>query len=119
MNTDEIFVSRFRELYSNSSLTQKDLAYKLNMTQSALSKQLNGKNKVSADVLVQISEYFGTSTDYLLGKTNQRYRITMEESDDFHLPPEVAKSYASLGNDGKEYINTMIVCLASRCSSLR
>lgn len=119
MSTDEIFVTRFRELCKNSKLTQSDMAYKLNMTQSALSKQLNGKIKVSTDVLVRISDFFNTSTDYLLGKTDKCYVFTLEDDEVFSFPPEIAKAYDSLGVDGKEVVNTMIVYLAKQKGNLR
>lgn len=119
MSTDEIFVTRFRELCKNSKLTQTDMAYKLNMTQSALSKQLNGKIKVSTDVLVRISDFFNTSTDYLLGKTDKCYVFTLEDDEVFSFPPEIAKAYDSLGVDGKEVVNTMIVYLAKQKGNLR
>lgn len=119
MSTDEIFAIRFRELCATSNLTQADMACKLNMTQSALSKQINGKRKVSTDMLVKISECFHTSTDYLLGKSDdKRIYIPLEESSGDYLPPEVAYSYASLENEGKEIINTMIVYLAQQKSNL-
>lgn len=119
MSTDEIFVTRFRELCKKSKLTQSDMACKLNMTQSALSKQLNGKNKVSADVLVKISDFFNTSTDYLLGKTDQCYVFTLEEQEMIPLPSEIAEAYTSLGTDGRKFINTMIVYLAQQNNNLR
>ena len=119
MSTDEIFVTRFRELCKNSKLTQTDMAYKPNMTQSALSKQLNGKNRVSADVLVRISDFFNTSTDYLLGKTDRCYVFTLEGNETPSLPPEIAKAYDSLEVEGKEVINTMIVYLAQQNNNLR
>ncbi|MBQ8247396.1 MAG: helix-turn-helix transcriptional regulator [Lachnospiraceae bacterium] len=118
MSTDEIFAVRFRKLCKKFNVTQADMAHKLNMTQSALSKQLNGKSKVSTDVLVRISEYFNTSTDYLLGKTDEQYVIPMEEEEKKYLPPEVARSYASLERKGKEFVNTMIVCLAEQRNNL-
>lgn len=119
MSTDEIFAMRFRELCAKSNLTQADMANRLNMTQSALSKQINGKTKVSADVLVRISEFFHTSTDYLLGKCDDRNMvIPLMEEQIIYFPSEVALSYASLENEGKEIINTMIVYLAQQRSNL-
>ena len=118
MSTDEIFAIRFRELCQKSNMTQADIANRLNMTQSALSKQLNGRTKVSIDVLVKISEYFHTTTDYLLGKTDLRYVITLEDESGSYMPPRVAQSYASLETRGKELVNTMIVCLAEQRNNL-
>lgn len=119
MSTDEIFAIRFRELCAKSNLTQADMACKLNMTQSALSKQINGKSKVSTDVLVKISECFHTSTDYLLGRSDDRkVFIPLEGDNKSYLPPEVAYSYASLESEGKQIVNTMIVYLAQQRNNL-
>ncbi len=118
MSTDEIFAIRFRELCKNTNMTQADIANRLNMTQSALSKQLTGRTKVSIDVLVKISEYFHTTTDYLLGKTDEQYVIVLESESGRQMPVDVAQSYASLETKRKELVNTMIVCLAQQKNNL-
>lgn len=114
MSTEEIFIMRFRELCKKCQWSQSDIARKLNMTQSALSKQMNGKRKVSPDIIVKVAEIFHITTDYLLGKNNEAdFVIPLEDEKGYvSLPPEVATSYASMDEKSKNIINTMIVMMA-------
>lgn len=115
MSTDEIFTQRFRELCSKADVSQVDMASKLNMSQSAMSKLFNGKSKVSMDVLVKVADMLQTTTDYLLGQSDQRYGvIPIEDEKGVYLPSEVAQSYAVLEKEGKEHINNLIVYMAQQ-----
>lgn len=116
MSTEEIFITRFRELCKNCQWSQSDIARKLNMTQSALSKQMNGKRKVSPDIIVKVAEIFHITTDYLLGKNDETdFIIPLEDEKGYvSLPPEVASSYASMDEKSRKIVNVMIVMMAER-----
>lgn len=51
------------------SLTQKAVAEKLNLTQPSISRYENGQN-IPNDVLIMMAQFYGKTTDYLLGLTN-------------------------------------------------
>jgi len=42
----------------------------IGITQETISAYLNGKAKPSADILIKLADYFNTSTDYILDRTN-------------------------------------------------
>ena len=50
-------------------LSQEELAEKLNISQKSISKYELGNRKPQYKVLVRMAEYFGVTTDYLLGLT--------------------------------------------------
>lgn len=65
-----IFSQTLKELRQERNLTQKELAYDLNYTQSNISEWENGTVEPKATALTAISTYFGVSIDYLLGLEN-------------------------------------------------
>lgn len=66
--------NRLVSLRKEFGFTQKDLADKLNITAKAISFYELEQREPSEMVLIQIAEIFGVSTDYLLGRTNDRHR---------------------------------------------
>ena len=64
--------TRIKELRIENSLTQKELADFLNLTPKMISFYELGQRTPPSDIIIKLSEKFGVSTDYLLGKTNFR-----------------------------------------------
>ncbi len=63
---------RLRDLREDMDWSQKQLAEKLMMSQTGYSKYETGENDVPTHVLLRLAEFYGTSTDYLLGRTDVR-----------------------------------------------
>lgn len=61
---------RIRALREDKDLHQKDIAEYLNCTQVAYSRYELGKRDIPTDVLIALADYHNTSTDYLLGRTD-------------------------------------------------
>lgn len=61
---------RIKELRIAHGLTQVELANKLAVSKQAVSNWENNNIQPSIDMLVKISDFFGVSTDYLLGRNN-------------------------------------------------
>ena len=61
---------RIRDLREDHDLLQKDVANYLKCTQVAYSHYENGRRDIPTDILIRLAEYYGTSTDYLLGRTD-------------------------------------------------
>ena len=61
---------RIRDLREDHDLTQKDLAAYLNCSQVCYSHYELGKRDIPTDVLIKLSRFYNTSTDYLLGLTD-------------------------------------------------
>lgn len=62
---------RIRDLREDRDLLQKDLANYLNCSQVCYSRYELGARDIPTDVLIKLSRFYDTSTDYLLGLTNE------------------------------------------------
>ena len=65
---------RIRSLREDADLLQKDLAAYLNCTQVCYSRYELGKRDIPTEVLIALARFYGTSTDYLLGLTEEKKR---------------------------------------------
>lgn len=63
---------RIRDLREDRDLYQKDLANYLNCSQVCYSHYEIGKRDIPTEVLIKLAEFYNTSTDYLLGRTDER-----------------------------------------------
>lgn len=61
---------RIRDLREDNNLTQRQLAAKLGMPQSQYCRYEQGYRDIPTDILITLADLFETSTDYLLGRTN-------------------------------------------------
>ena len=64
---------RIRDLREDHDLLQKDLADYLQCTQVCYSNYETGKRDIPTDVLIRLAQFYRTSTDYLLGLTDQTH----------------------------------------------
>ena len=63
---------RIRALREDSDLTQTQVAGYLGMSQTGYSKYETGENSIPVDVVVKLADFYKTTTDYLLGRTDKR-----------------------------------------------
>lgn len=63
---------RIRELREDKDLLQKDIADVLNCSQVAYSRYELGARDIPTDVLITLAKFHNTSTDYLLGLTDEQ-----------------------------------------------
>ena len=61
------FKDRLKELRHSKNLSQMQLANKLNISQSAIAKWELGKTEPTASAIILLANFFGESTDYILG----------------------------------------------------
>ena len=66
------FRDRLIKLRKELNLTQEELAKKIGYTRTAISAWEIGRNEPSNTDTIKLAEYFGVSTDYLLGKSDNR-----------------------------------------------
>lgn len=64
------YYRRIRELREDHDLTQRQLAGFLHMTQTQYFRYEHGYRDVPTDVLIALARLYGTSTDYILGLSN-------------------------------------------------
>lgn len=61
---------RLRELREDREMTQIQVAELLNMSQTGYSKYETGENDIPTRVLIQLADFYDTSVDYLLERTD-------------------------------------------------
>ncbi len=63
---------RIRDLREDRDLTQKQIAQMLGMSQTGYSKYETGENDIPTAVLIKLADFYQTTTDYLLGRTDKK-----------------------------------------------
>ena len=66
---------RLKDLREDNDVKQKELAEYLNIKQNTYSQYENGKREIPLDTLCKLADYYNTSVDYLIGRTNNPNRI--------------------------------------------
>ena len=61
---------RIRDLREDKDLMQKDVASYLNCSQVCYSYYEIGRRDIPTDILIKLADFYNTSIDYLLGRTN-------------------------------------------------
>lgn len=69
-------ISNIRGERARIDLTQDQLAKALNTSGQSIRDWESGRSKPSPDMLLKMSDLFGCTTDYLLGRSNERVGIT-------------------------------------------
>ena len=63
---------RIRDLREDRDLTQKQIAELLHIKQNTYSQYENGHRQIPVDILIKLAQFYNTSVDYLLGRTNEK-----------------------------------------------
>ncbi len=64
------YYRRIRELREDHDLTQAELARQLGMKQPQYFRYEQGYRDLPTDILIQLADLYHTSTDYILGRTD-------------------------------------------------
>ena len=69
-----MFSARLSKLRKEKGISQKQCALDLDVDSSKYNKWENGKNRPSYDMVCRLANFFDTTTDYLLGNSDERYK---------------------------------------------
>lgn len=64
------YYKRIRELREDHDKTQNDIAQYLGMKQPQYYRYENGLRDIPTDILIALAKYYNTTTDYILGLTD-------------------------------------------------
>ncbi len=78
---NEKFKLRLEQLMRERNINQIGLSAEIGVTQSTLSRNINGVHRPKAEIVERIANYFNVSTDYLLGKTDDRLPTNTSTTD--------------------------------------
>ena len=65
----QMYFPRLRDLREDADKTQKEIAAVLGIDQRVYSNYETGKREIPVRYVIQLAQYYHTSTDYLLGLT--------------------------------------------------
>lgn len=88
--------ARLAGLREEKKLTQKKLANLLNMSGGTISNYENGVHSPDPSTLCRLADFYGVTTDYLLGRTNYRY------------PPDVLREYVTTDYTIQDMVNILL-----------
>lgn len=97
-------MNRIKQLREEFCMTQQDLADKLNGAKSSVAMYENETRKPSLEVLVNLSEIFNCSIDYILCKTNSRENKIIDSNKKYYMCPVYGKISAGQPNWAEECI---------------
>lgn len=65
-----MYFQRLKDLREDRDLTQKEVAELLNTSQTVYSRYERGFQTMPVRHLIKLADFYQTSTDYILGRTN-------------------------------------------------
>ena len=75
---DNMVGERIRNLRIDARMTQEELGLKVGVTKQTVSSWEKGISTPNYDILVELSNIFQVSTDFLLGKTDDPKNVKMD-----------------------------------------
>lgn len=63
---------RLRDLRESKNMTQRQVADILGMSQTGYSKYETGENDIPTHILIRLADFYKTTTDYILGRTDRK-----------------------------------------------
>ena len=66
-----MYLKRLRDLREDKDLKQIDIADLLQIQQTVYSRYERGLQNIPLEHLLTLADFYNTSTDYILGRTNQ------------------------------------------------
>ena len=66
---------RLHDLREDSDLSQKQIGQIIHVSQRAYSHYERGSRCIPVEILVRLADYYDTSIDYLVGRTDKKKRI--------------------------------------------
>lgn len=96
------YLAKLKDLRKEKAIAQKDVANALNITQKAYSFYERGEREPNLKMLVDLSNFFNVTIDYLLGQEKEKlYSINDEEY-------RILKKYKKLNDNHKGKIEERI-----------
>lgn len=66
---------RLKDLREDNDVKQKELAEYLNIKQNTYSQYENGKREIPIELLWKLADYYNTSVDYIIGRTDNSTKL--------------------------------------------
>jgi len=95
-----------RDLREDKDLSQATLGKQLGMTQQQYSNYEAGISDLPSRVLLKLAEFYGVSTDYILGRTKSTRNLNAlnERVDANHTVGEIVSDLLALDETGRLFV---------------
>lgn len=99
----DILLKNLKKLRFEKNLSQQQLASEIKVSQQSINKYENHETEPNLATLVMLADYFDTSVDYLIGRTDIRHKIEpVKEYDLNEKEQTLFNYYRQLSKDKKE-----------------
>ena len=105
-------MEQLKILRLSHKLTQQEIANILGVDRTTYVKYETGKSEPTFETLVRLADYFGVSTDYLLGNEKTPSGNVYDQYSEEDL--EIAKLYAALPDDDRRALKDYLEYLADK-----
>ena len=108
IDENRMFGDIFKQLRLEKGLSQDRIAEELDVSQPLIAKWESHQSTPAPEMLDYIADYFDVSTDYLIGRTNDRryFKLNDDSIEDFNL---LFNKYKGLSDSDKEFMKNMII----------
>ena len=113
----EIMGKRLKYLREKSGYQQKFVASKIGVKNNTLSGYESGKREPDSETLMKLADFYGVTTDYLHGRTDNPKGNDNENTKTDDLDPEfraLAREYNSLQSGDKEILKKLIKSMSQK-----
>ena len=97
---EAMLTKRLKELRKQSELTQAELSEKLKIGRVSVSNYENGDRTPDAELIIRFADFFGVTTDYLLGRSllvSTKESILYEAVKHFGVETQMRKAIEECG----------------------
>lgn len=102
-----MFGERLRQLRKEKGLTQADLAKLLGVSQQAIGNYESGVRQPDSGTMVKLADFFDTSVDYLLGRTDIR-KFDLDIENIAAMRSKELEGYEDLPDEAKKMLQAIV-----------
>lgn len=84
-------MNRMKSLREEKGISMREAAKRMNMPYTTYVNYEKGEREPNSETLIAIASFYGTSIDYLLGKTSLRHYGTLQTPDNILPTPEMRR----------------------------
>ena len=105
--------NRIRELREKRGMNQEALAGFIGVSQQTISKVQRNTDALGVDLLIEISDFFSVTTDYLLGLSDEKRNLFLENRVNRKIDSyyDLIVEFEELNENNKKVVQVMIRAL--------
>ena len=109
-------MNRLKQLREERHITQEELAFQLDTSQQNISKIERQLVSMGEEMIIRAAEFFGVTTDYLLGISDVKFEIQISLSPSNELPDaslrDIVSYYQSFDEPYRELMRDITKVIA-------